>query len=87
MEKANNFHSTIKFTAEMSKTEISFLDTKVYKRVTSDSTLNLSWGAFDREIWINPDFGSAIKREIRKRISTPRHLFLDFHFYRSIGKS
>ena len=33
MEKANNFHSTIKFTAEMSETEISFLDTKVYKGV------------------------------------------------------
>ena len=34
MEKANNFHSTIKFTAEMSETEITFLDTKVYKGVT-----------------------------------------------------
>ena len=28
VEKANNFHSTIKFTAEMSETEITFLDTK-----------------------------------------------------------
>ena len=35
----------------------------------------------------NPDFGFAIEREIRKRISTLRNLFLDFHFYRSIGKS
>ena len=52
VEKANNFHCTIKFTAEMSKTEISFLDTKVYKEVRSDSTRNLSWGAFDWEIWI-----------------------------------
>ena len=52
VEKANNFHSTIKFTAEMSKTEISFLDTKVYKGVRSDSTRNLSWGAFDWAIWI-----------------------------------
>ena len=34
VEKANNFHSTIKFTAEMSETEITFLDTKVYKGVT-----------------------------------------------------
>ena len=33
VEKANNFHSTIKFTAEMSpETEIKFLDTKVCKR-------------------------------------------------------
>ena len=35
----------------------------------------------------NPDFGFAIEREIRKRISTLRYLLLDFHFYRSIGKS
>ena len=35
----------------------------------------------------NPDFGFAIEREIRKRISTLRYLFLDFHFNRSIGKS
>ena len=33
VEKANNFHSPIKFTAEMSpETEIKFLDTKVCKR-------------------------------------------------------
>ena len=30
VKKANNFHSTIKFMAEMSETEITFLDTKVY---------------------------------------------------------
>ena len=35
----------------------------------------------------NPDFGFTIEREIRKRISTLRYLLLDFHFYRSIGKS
>ena len=35
----------------------------------------------------NPDFGFAIEREIRKRISTLKYLFLDFPFYRSIGKS
>ena len=35
----------------------------------------------------NPDYGFAIEREIRKRISTLRYLFLDLHFYRSIGKS
>ena len=34
--KGNNFHSTIKFTAEMSETEIAFLDTKVYKGVRFD---------------------------------------------------
>ena len=31
LEKANSFHPTIKFTAEISETEITFLDTKVYK--------------------------------------------------------
>ena len=35
----------------------------------------------------NLDFGFPIEREIRKRISTLRYLFLHFHFYRSIGKS
>ena len=33
MGNANDFHSTIKFTAEMSETEITFLDTNVYKGV------------------------------------------------------
>ena len=39
VKKANNFHSTIKFTAEMSQTEITFLDTKVYKGVRFDKTM------------------------------------------------
>ena len=36
VKKANNFHSTIKFTAEVSETGITFLDTKVYKEVRFD---------------------------------------------------
>ena len=32
--KANSFHPTIFFTAEISETEITFLDTKVYKGET-----------------------------------------------------
>ena len=31
--KANSFHPTIKFTAEISETETTFLDTKVYKGI------------------------------------------------------
>ena len=31
--EANSFHPTIKFTAEISETETTFLDTKVYKGV------------------------------------------------------
>ena len=34
--KANNFHPTIKFTAEISEPETTFLDTKVYKGVRFD---------------------------------------------------
>ena len=39
---ANNFHPTIKFTAEISETETTFLDTKVYKKVrfNKDSILD-----------------------------------------------
>ena len=33
------------------------------------------------------DLQSNAKSKIRKRISTLRYLFLDFHFHRSIGKS
>ena len=42
-EKANHFHSTTKFTAEMSETEITFLDTKVYKgiRFNKESILDV----------------------------------------------
>ena len=41
--KANNFHPTIKFTAEISETETTFLDTKVYKgvRFNKDSILDV----------------------------------------------
>ena len=40
LPKANNFHPTIKFTAEISETETTFLDTKGTK--VSDSTRILS---------------------------------------------
>ena len=41
--KANNFHPTIKFTAEISETETTFLDTEVYKgvRFNKDSILKV----------------------------------------------
>ena len=41
--KANNFHPTIKFTAEISETETTFLDTKIYKgvRFNKDSILDV----------------------------------------------
>ena len=41
--KANRFHPTIKFTAEISETETTFLDTKVYKgdRFKKESILDV----------------------------------------------
>ena len=41
--KANNFHPTIKFTAEISETETTFLDTNMYKgvRFNKDSILDV----------------------------------------------
>ena len=41
--KANNFHPAIKFMAEISETETTFLDTKVYKgvRFNKDSILDV----------------------------------------------
>ena len=41
--KANSFHPTIKFTAEISETETTFLDTKVYKgdRFKKESILDV----------------------------------------------
>ena len=43
LQKANNLHPTIKFTAEISETETTFLDTKVYKgvRFNKDSILDV----------------------------------------------
>ena len=43
VKRANNYHVTIKFTAEISDSEIAFLDTKVYKgeRFNRDSTLDV----------------------------------------------
>ena len=41
VKKANNFHSTIKFNAEMSEIEITFLDTEVCKGVRFNKEPNL----------------------------------------------
>ena len=43
LPKANNYHPTIKFTAEISETETTFLDTEVYKgvRFNKDSILKV----------------------------------------------
>ena len=43
LEQANNFHPTIKFTAEISDKEITYLDTVVYKgeRFQKDAILDI----------------------------------------------
>ena len=42
IEQANNYHRTIKFTAEISETEINFLDTTIYRdeRFNTESVLD-----------------------------------------------
>ena len=44
MEQADSHHPTIKFTAEVSDTDTTFLDTSVYKgeRFANESTLGIS---------------------------------------------
>ena len=56
--KANNFHPTIKFTAEISETETTFLDTKGTK--VSDSTRILS---------LTCEHTSSLQRHSNTRIS------------------
>ena len=56
--KEHNFHPTIKFTAEISETDTTFLDTKVYKR--SDSTRILS---------LTCEHTSSVQRHSNTRIS------------------
>ena len=52
--KANSFHLTIKFTAENSETETTFLDTKVYKARHSKSNVRKS-NSIELNLWIEFD--------------------------------
>ena len=41
IEQANSYHPTIKFTAELSDKEITFLDTRIYKGARFEKSLSL----------------------------------------------
>ena len=56
--EANSFHPTIKFTAEISETETTFLDTKVYKGVR-----------FNKESFLTCEHISKLPRPSSTRIS------------------
>ena len=71
VEKANNFLSTIKFTAEMSETEVIILDTKVYKGVRFDkeSILDVQTHVYlqtNRNIPVHADFYSYHPPGVKK---------------------
>ena len=68
VKKANNFHSTIKFTAEMSETEITFLDAKVYKGVRFDkeSILDVQTHYKPRETFQYTNFYSCHPTGVKK---------------------
>ena len=61
VKRANNYHDTIKFTAEISHSEITFLDTKVYKgeRFKRESTLDVQTRYKRTETFQYTDFYSC----------------------------
>ena len=68
MQRANNYHDTIKFTAEISDSEISFLDTKVYKgeRFNRESTLYVKTHYKRTETFQNTNFFSCHPPGVKK---------------------
>ena len=68
VEKANNYHDTIKFTAEISKSEITFLDTKVFKgiRFQRDLTLEVQTHFKQTETFQYTDFHSCHPPGVKK---------------------
>jgi len=61
IEQANTFHPTIKFTAEISENEITFLDTVVFKgeRFTEKSILDIKTHYKPTETFQNTHFTSC----------------------------
>ena len=68
VEKANDFLSTIKFTAEMSEVEISFLNTKVYKgaRFDKESILDVQTHYKPTETFEYMNFYSSHPPDVKK---------------------
>ena len=87
--KANNFHPTIKFMAEISETETTFLDTKVYKgvRFNKDSILDVRTHFKPTDIPIHEFvFVSPTRRHKRlhqrRSFKASKNKFLWNHFWR-----
>ena len=80
--RANHYHDTIKFTAEISDSEIAFLDTKVYKgeRFNRDSTLDVQTHYKQTETFKYTNFYSSTRRKerIHKRrgAAPPKNKFI-----------
>ena len=68
IDKANNHHPTIKFTAEISDTETTFLDTSIYKgeRFISESVLDIRTHYKATETFQYTHFSSCHPPGVRK---------------------
>ena len=81
VQRANNYHDTIKFTAEISDSEITFLDTKVYKgeRFNRESTLDITNGQrpFNTRIFIRVIHQALRKIHKRRSATPPKNKFVD----------
>ena len=68
IEQANNHHRTIKFTAEISETEITFLDTNVFKgeRFASESLLDVKTHFKPTETFQYTHFSSCHPQGVKK---------------------
>ena len=67
VKRENLYHDTIKFTAEISDSEIAFLDTKVYKaRDSTDSTLDVQTHYKQTETFQYTNFYSCHPSGVKK---------------------
>ena len=71
IEQANNHHLTIKFTAEISDKETTFLDTYIYKgeRFKRDATLDVRTHFKPTETFQYTHFGSCHPQGVKKKAS------------------
>ena len=74
IEQANNHHPTIKFTAEISDTEITFLDTNIYKgkRFEKDAVLDVKTHFKPTETFQYTHFSSSHPPGVKKRLRQRR---------------
>ena len=75
IQKANNFHQTIKFTAEVSEEELTFLDAKVHKGAGfhKESILDVQTYYKPTENFQNTSFYSCHPPGVTKALSREKH--------------